>query len=863
MVGSKKYTNFASLFLPRKLNMNNLIQNTMRKHFLLSFALFCCAALWAVDESYYSSLNGKKDAALREAITALIYQHHTTDVGYNWNFENIDIVDGVVLDMYSTCSWSSSQQGLNYSGICDGYNREHTVPQNVFEESFPQKSDRHHLFLTDGKVNGIRSNYPFGETNATDGFSGLSNSEKALGKFGAASSGYTGKVYEPDDMYKGDIARAVMYMVVRYATTNECRKYGGSQNSYPVTTWYTNNKMFSNSLSTNYGLSDAAVTFFLKWHRNDKVSNKEIARNTGVENVQGNRNPFVDYPILVEYLWGNKQGETFYLTDAVGSFSGDFIPGVSDGSADGGGEIPQYTVTWSVNGVTSTEEVYENTKPTLPSNPANCSDTRVFKGWTANGSYSGDGSDLFTDSEGAPKITAAITFYAVYADKETSGSGGTGSETLDCPAGTVNDNAMSFNTTNFSIVHAKGSSSNFASYSPWRVYSGNTVTISGSKSITSVVITCGSEVYATAASNATLTPTGGGSVSASASSTTCTITATGTVTSLVVAPSAQTRWSQIVINYSGGSTTYSNYSTDCNEGTKVTITFHKNDGSDETSTQKVLQSMDASLKTNVFTRTHYTFDGWATTAEGAVEYTEGATINTTTDVDLFAKWTEETKYTVTFMNMGVAYGDPISNYAGESIGEIVDPTACDGYTFKGWSTAENDSTTTNPVNYTGTIPSGDATYYAVYSKTVSGGSGSSGTAEFASSNFSGQGTSGTGSEISATVNGVTFACDKGFGTTQIRCYKDATITISSSNTITEIAFTFSGSYTGGLSTSYTDLSTTSWTQTLGSQARITALTVTYSGGSSTTYYTTAPDCGCKATITITVGEGGTVEFVEE
>ena len=107
------------------------------------------------------------------------------------------------------------------------------------------------------------------------------------------------------------------------------------------------------------------------------------------------------------------------------------------------------------------------------------------------------------------------------------------------------------------------------------------------------------------------------------------------------------------------------------------------------------------------------------------------------------------------------------------------------------------------------------------------------TASFAPSDFSGQGTSGSGSAISATVKGVTFACDKGYGTTQIRCYSGGKITISSSNTISEIAFTFSsGSYTGGLNTSYTGLSTTSWEQSLTSQARITAVSVTYtsSGG---------------------------------
>jgi uncharacterized repeat protein (TIGR02543 family) len=108
------------------------------------------------------------------------------------------------------------------------------------------------------------------------------------------------------------------------------------------------------------------------------------------------------------------------------------------------------------------------------------------------------------------------------------------------------------------------------------------------------------------------------------------------------------------------------------------------------------------------------------------------------------------------------------------------------------------------------------------------------TATFLPSNFTDQGTSGTGSEISATVNTVTFSCNKGYGTTQFRCYKNGTITILSTNTITDISFSFSGSYNGGMSTSYTNLNTTSWSFKCTSQARITQCVVTYSGGQSYT-----------------------------
>ena len=97
---------------------------------------------------------------------------------------------------------------------------------------------------------------------------------------------------------------------------------------------------------------------------------------------------------------------------------------------------------------------------------------------------------------------------------------------------------------------------------------------------------------------------------------------------------------------------------------------------------------------------------------------------------------------------------------------------------------------------------------------------------FSPSDFTGQGTTGSGSAMSATVDGVTFSCDKGFGTTQIRCYSGSNITISSSSTITKIEFTFYSSYTGGLETSYTDLSTISWSKSLSSQARFTKIVVT-------------------------------------
>lgn len=100
---------------------------------------------------------------------------------------------------------------------------------------------------------------------------------------------------------------------------------------------------------------------------------------------------------------------------------------------------------------------------------------------------------------------------------------------------------------------------------------------------------------------------------------------------------------------------------------------------------------------------------------------------------------------------------------------------------------------------------------------------------FMPSDFSGLGTANTGSEMSVTKDGITFSDTKGYGTTEIRCYANGTLTISATGgkTITGLSFTFSGTKTGGMNTSYSDLSTTSWEFEHSSQARITELIVYY------------------------------------
>ncbi len=346
-------------------------------------ALLISSSAWAVDASYYTSLNDKSGSDLRTALTSLTTSKHTTQLGYDWTFDGIDIVNGTLEDIYSTCNWSttgSDQCSGGYSSVCDCYNREHVVPQSLFNEVSPQRGDRHHLFLTDGKVNNQRANYPFGECS-----SGESAGTNALGKLGTSTfTGYTsiGKVFEPDDQYKGDIARAIMYMAIRYATVS----------SYPVTSW-SGNAMFSGSLSTNYGLSAYSVALLMKWHRQDPVSQKEITRNNGVADKQGNRNPFIDYPCLAEYLWGNKAGETFSTASCCGSFEANFSVG-SDGCTACATAVDPSTPTITVSGTS-----------------VDCGS--VVVGNTTTATFTVSGSNLTAD------ITLAVTGTGFSIDKTT------------------------------------------------------------------------------------------------------------------------------------------------------------------------------------------------------------------------------------------------------------------------------------------------------------------------------------------------------------------------------------------------------------------------------------------------------------
>ena len=149
-------------------------------------------------EHYYDAAGNKSGYELKTALSQIITSGHVSCTYKDlWtHFKTTDkLPNGNVWDMYSTCTFTfGSDQCGNYKNICDCYNREHSFPASWFggNESHSMYTDLFHLYPTDGKVNSIRGNEPFGETNGTL-YGGISR----LGS--CTFPGYTKTVFEPAD----------------------------------------------------------------------------------------------------------------------------------------------------------------------------------------------------------------------------------------------------------------------------------------------------------------------------------------------------------------------------------------------------------------------------------------------------------------------------------------------------------------------------------------------------------------------------------------------------------------------------------------------------------------------------------------
>lgn len=266
----------------------------MKKIFILMLAIFIVSYSFAqIPNGYYNTITTQKEAVLKTALYNIIKGHTSLSYDALWNaFKTTDKkADGKVWDMYSNCTYTfTTNQCGSYSGECPEnggcYNREHSWPKSWFNEGTPMYSDLFHLVPTDGKVNGERGNYPFGEVSSPSYTSGNGS------KRGSCSfPGYSGTVFEPIDEYKGDFARGYFYMATRYENViANWENYDANGNAV------LNGTAFP-------AFETWTVNLLLKWHRQDPVSAKEIARNNAVYGYQDNRNPFIDHPEYADKIW--------------------------------------------------------------------------------------------------------------------------------------------------------------------------------------------------------------------------------------------------------------------------------------------------------------------------------------------------------------------------------------------------------------------------------------------------------------------------------------------------------------------------------------------------------------------------------
>lgn len=341
----------------------NRLTNLLFISVLCLFAVLSTASFAQAPDNtgtYYRTAHGKRGAALKTAFyniiknpSVLTYNdlweaYKISDARYDIMVETDEGEMPIIWDMYSAVSRYPVNTKLHSNGSPEGtkgFQREHSMPKSWFNPTErnssgnltyndvkPMYSDLVHVIPAEGSVNNKRSNYPYGENDgenyqSAEGFSLMGN---------CTYPGYQERCFEPNDEYKGDLARIYFYMATCYeplVATWTSPMLGGT--SYqPFSSW--------------------ALPMLMKWSEEDPVSEKEVSRNAAIWQLQGNRNPFVDYPGLENYIWGD-------LSDSDFSYDGstDPLEPVAATTSDISLNKHVFGVDWSSNGTKNTRNYWE------------------------------------------------------------------------------------------------------------------------------------------------------------------------------------------------------------------------------------------------------------------------------------------------------------------------------------------------------------------------------------------------------------------------------------------------------------------------------------------------------------------------
>ena len=261
----------------------------------LSFVLLSAVSVLAQpSDTYYKRIDGKQQSNLKAELNVIISNHKT--ISYNGLWEAYAVTDVVgttsrIFDYYSDNEHYVSDGSAQSTGL----NREHVCPQSWWGggTSISVGSDLFQVLPSDSEANGAKSNYPVGKVTGAITYS---NNRIKVGK---DANGKT--VFEPCDEYKGDFARIYFYVATCYPNVNWQTPNGAecafNQEAYPtIKSEYTN--------------------LLLQWNEDDPVSDWEKTRQERVFGYQGNRNPFVDYPDLANFIWGCLMEDVFDLSSA-------------------------------------------------------------------------------------------------------------------------------------------------------------------------------------------------------------------------------------------------------------------------------------------------------------------------------------------------------------------------------------------------------------------------------------------------------------------------------------------------------------------------------------------------------------------
>ena len=247
---------------------------------LTAFSLFISLQA-QVPNGYYNTAENKSDQALRSALHNIIDDHIEYYYHSCWDILQESDVDPLnsnnVILIYTRESVNGSQE---YNGG-GGWNREHVWAKSRgdFGTSIGEGTDVHNLRACNINLNSTRNNYSFDNCDT--------NCSQSFGNYYSGSA----RVFEPRDQDKGDVARIIFYMEVRYEGDN------GEEDLE-----MTNNILFYNN-EPRHGVRST----LLEWHELDPVDDFERNRNDVIYSYQGNRNPFIDHPELVDYIWGDQQ----------------------------------------------------------------------------------------------------------------------------------------------------------------------------------------------------------------------------------------------------------------------------------------------------------------------------------------------------------------------------------------------------------------------------------------------------------------------------------------------------------------------------------------------------------------------------